>query len=71
MQAALDDGVIMCDHDTITFKISFTRECWSGKTFEPQRVGVQGAPPVLSILGSQRFAHINPQERGHNVHLRD
>ena len=39
------------------------REYWSGKTFEPQGEGMQRAQPVLSFLGSQRFAHINPQER--------
>ena len=33
-------------------------EYWSGKTLEPQREGVA---PILSFMGSQRFAHSMPQ----------
>ena len=37
---------------------AYAREShWSGKTLEPQR---EGAPPVLSFFGSQRFGGVQP-----------
>ena len=37
---------------------AYVREShWSGKTLEPQQ---DGAPPILSFLGSQRFGCVQP-----------